>query len=85
MVPSCRDSKQAVINTISVDSWEAGARAVSEAGGKVLTEKNAIPGLGYTAYCRDTEGNVFGIFQADETAALAAAPAGAVQEKPTPS
>ena len=79
------DTKQAVINTISVDSWEAGARAVSEAGGKVLTEKNAIPGLGYTAYCRDTEGNVFGIFQADEKAARAAAPAGALQEKPTPS
>lgn len=76
------DRKQAVINTISVDSWEEGARAVSEAGGTVLMEKDAVPGQGYFAYCRDTEGNVFGIFQADPTAGQAAATAGAAQEKP---
>ena len=76
------DRKQAVINTISVDSWEEGARAVSEAGGKVLMEKDAVPGQGYFAYCSDTEGNVFGIFQADPTARQAAAPVGAAEEKP---
>ena len=76
------DRKQAVVNTISVDNWEEGARSVSEAGGTVITDKDAIPGLGYFAYCRDTEGNVFGIFQADPTAGQAAAPVGAAQEKP---
>ena len=74
-------TKQAVINTISVDKWEDGARAVSDAGGKVLSEKDAVPGQGYFAYCRDTEGNVFGIFEADPTA-KATAPVGAAQEKP---
>ncbi len=78
------DRKQAVINTISVDNWEEGARAVSEAGGTVLMEKDAVPGQGYFAYCRDTEGNVFGIFQADPTA-QAAAPVGAAEEKTKPS
>ena len=78
------DRKQAVINTISVDSWEEGARAVSEAGGKVLMDKDAIPGQGYFAYCHDTEGNVFGIFQADPTA-KATAPVGAAEEKKTQS
>ena len=78
------DHKQAVINTISVDNWEDGARAVSEAGGKVLMDKDAIPGQGYFAYCRDTEGNVFGIFQADSTA-QAAASVGAAEEKTKPS
>ena len=62
-------TKQAVINTISVDKWEKGAEAVKNAGGKVLQEKTAVPGQGYFAYCRDTEGNVFGIFEADATAA----------------
>jgi uncharacterized protein len=76
------DYKQAVINTISVDKWEAGAQAVSAAGGKVLMEKTPVPGQGYFAYCTDTEGNVFGIFEADPTAAQAAAPVGAGQEKP---
>ena len=75
------DTKQAVINTISVDTWEEGARAVSDAGGKVLTEKQAVPDQGYFAYCRDTEGNVFGIFEASPTAGRATAPAGATQER----
>ncbi|HKW70527.1 MAG TPA: VOC family protein [Candidatus Dormibacteraeota bacterium] len=63
------DHKQAVINTISVDKFEDGADAVKKAGGKVLMEKSAVPGQGYFAYCRDTEGNVFGIFENDPTAA----------------
>lgn len=72
------DHKQAVINMISVDKWEDGARAVKDAGGTVLQDKTPVPGQGYFAYCRDTEGNVFGIFQPDATAAAepAAAPAG---------
>jgi uncharacterized protein len=75
-------TQQAVINTISVDNWEKGAKAVSDAGGKVLSEKDAVPGQGYFAYCRDTEGNVFGIFEADSSAVQAAAPVGAAKETP---
>ena len=63
-----RSHNQAVINTISVDKWEAGAAAVKGAGGEVLQEKTAVPGQGYFAYCKDTEGNVFGIFESDPTA-----------------
>ena len=28
-------------------------------------EKTAVPGVGYFAYCKDTEGNVFGIIPGD--------------------
>ncbi|HEX9097842.1 MAG TPA: VOC family protein [Candidatus Dormibacteraeota bacterium] len=77
-----QDFKQPVINTISVDKWESGAQAVKDAGGTVLSEKDAIPGQGYFAYCRDTEGNVFGIFEANAAAAPATAPVGASQETP---
>ena len=62
------EQNQAVINTITVDKWEAGADAVKKAGGQVLQPKTPVPGQGYFAYCKDTEGNVFGIFEADPTA-----------------
>jgi hypothetical protein len=51
----------------------------------VLQDKTAIPGQGYFAYCRDTEGNVFGIFQADETAGQQTAGVGAGEAKPSQS
>jgi predicted enzyme related to lactoylglutathione lyase len=41
---------------------------VTAAGGKVLGPKTTIPGVGYHAYCQDTEGNVFGILQTDMSA-----------------
>ena len=37
-------------------------------GGKAVTPKTAIPGMGYFCYCQDTEGNLFGIMQSDPTA-----------------
>ena len=75
------DSKQAVINTISVDKWEEGAKAVADAGGTVLQGKTPVPGQGYFAYCKDTEGNVFGIFEADATAGQQPASVGSGQER----
>jgi uncharacterized protein len=75
------DRGQAVINTISVDRWEDGARAVTEAGGQLLMEKDAVPGQGYFAYCKDTEGNIFGIFEANPNAGQEQAPVTAGQEK----
>ena len=75
------ESKQPVINTISVDTWEAGASAVKDAGGSVLPEKTPVPGQGYFAYCRDTEGNLFGIFEANEKAGQETAPVGAGQQQ----
>jgi len=57
------DTKQAVINTISVDKWEDAAQAVRDAGGEVTMEKTEVPGIGWFAYCRDTEGNFFGILE----------------------
>lgn len=62
------DFKQAVINTIGVDDFEASAKAVRDAGGEVLMPKTPIPGVGWFAYCKDTEGNVFGIYKDDPAA-----------------
>ncbi len=35
----------------------------------VALPKMAVPGVGWLAYCKDTEGNIFGFMQSDETAA----------------
>jgi predicted enzyme related to lactoylglutathione lyase len=69
-ITSRSEHAQSVINSISVDRWEDGAQAVEKAGGRVLMEKTPIAGIGYFAYCRDTEGNVFGIVE-EEPAAMA--------------
>jgi predicted enzyme related to lactoylglutathione lyase len=41
---------------------------VRAAGGEVVSEPAAVPGMGWAAYVRDTEGNVVGLFQPDESA-----------------
>ncbi len=37
-------------------------------GGGESTGKQPIPGVGWLANCKDTEGNAFNLFQADESA-----------------
>ncbi len=41
---------------------------VKSAGGTMVDPKHAVPGVGWLAYCTDTEGNEFGIMQPDESA-----------------
>ena len=57
------------VNTIDVPSVEDYLARVESAGGKAVTKKITLPGVGYLAYCEDTEGNTFGIMQADTAAA----------------
>lgn len=52
-------------NTIGVDSVDNAVAAVLKAGGKNIMPKTPIPTVGYFAYCEDTEGNMFGVMQAD--------------------
>ena len=61
-------AEQSIINTIEVPSIDALMIKIRENGGTVLTPKMVIPGVGYTARCRDTEGNIFGILETDKTA-----------------
>jgi predicted enzyme related to lactoylglutathione lyase len=59
---------QPVVNTVSVDSVDDAVGAVEANGGSVMLPKMAVSGIGWLAYCRDTEGNMFGLMQADPTA-----------------
>jgi predicted enzyme related to lactoylglutathione lyase len=55
-------------NTIGVVSLDQAIATITKHAGKVVVPKMSIPGVGYLAYCSDTEGNVFGVMQADKTA-----------------
>jgi predicted enzyme related to lactoylglutathione lyase len=55
-------------NTLDVPSVDQAVASVAQHGGKNVMPKTAIPGVGYLAYCSDTEGNVFGLMQADKDA-----------------
>lgn len=57
-----------IIGVASLDDCLAQAQ---QAGAEVLLGKQAIPGVGYSAYLRDTEGNAIGIFQAADASAPA--------------
>ena len=57
-----------VANTVEVSSVDEYAASVQARGGKVIMPKSPIPGVGYLALCKDTEGNRFGIIQMDESA-----------------
>ena len=42
---------------------------VESCGGKVAQGKLPVPGMGWSAYVRDSEGNTIGLFQQDASAA----------------
>jgi predicted enzyme related to lactoylglutathione lyase len=62
------DTHPTTINTISVPSFEEATKRIREAGGQVLGPKMTVPSVGYMSYCKDTEGNIFGIMQTDPKA-----------------
>jgi predicted enzyme related to lactoylglutathione lyase len=50
-----------------VDDINAGAARVNELGGEA-GEAMPVPGMGWFAICKDTEGNEFGLWQSDRDA-----------------
>jgi predicted enzyme related to lactoylglutathione lyase len=51
---------------VGVGSVDDTIKRVQTAGGKVVTPKTPIPGMGAYARVADTEGNVIGLFQSHE-------------------
>ncbi len=52
-------------NTIDVPSIDDFSEKIQKGGGKVLSPKVPIAGIGYLAICQDPEGITFGIIQSD--------------------
>ncbi len=49
--------------TIVVPDIDAILKTILEKGGTMALDKMEIPGAGWLAYCKDTEGNIFGVMQ----------------------
>ncbi|MGC4054494.1 MAG: VOC family protein [Paludibaculum sp.] len=60
---------QGVVNTVDVKDLDASIATAVAGGGELTVPRMAIPGVGWLAYCKDPEGNLFGMMQADEKAA----------------
>jgi predicted enzyme related to lactoylglutathione lyase len=60
-----RDPRGNVYNTIDVPDVDRYTQKIESEGGKVVVPKMAVPGVGWLAYCTDTEGNIFGILASD--------------------
>ena len=56
------------VNTISVPSIDDYLKKIKENKGIIVVPKQAIPGIGWTAYFRDPEGNSFGLLEEDPEA-----------------
>ncbi|KKL04523.1 hypothetical protein LCGC14_2615220 [marine sediment metagenome] len=57
-----------IFNYIGVPSVDEFCKKIEKNGGEILIQKSPIPGIGYYAFFKDTEGNRLGIFEADESA-----------------
>jgi predicted enzyme related to lactoylglutathione lyase len=58
----------AYVCVVEVDSVDAYTAKAAAAGGSVCVPKMPIPGVGWLAYCNDTEGNIVGMMQHDPAA-----------------
>jgi hypothetical protein len=58
----------AYVCTMGVANLEESVNKVLKAGGSISLPKMAVKGIGWLSYCKDTEGNIFGMMQSDENA-----------------
>ena len=56
-----------MINTIDIPSIDEYIIKIQSNGGQILVSKTEIPGVGHYATCMDTEGNIFGIIQMNQS------------------
>lgn len=59
----------AFVCTVDVADLDAMVTKVTASGGSIALPKMAVPTVGWLAYGKDTEGNLFGMMQMDEKAA----------------
>ena len=62
------EDETSTVNTIDVPSIDEYIKKVENNGGSIIRPKMAVPGVGWMAYFKDPEGNIFGMMQSDPTA-----------------
>ena len=58
----------AYVCTVDVENLDASVQTAVNSGGQIALPKMPIPSMGWLAYCKDTEGNIFGMMQGDPNA-----------------
>jgi predicted enzyme related to lactoylglutathione lyase len=58
-----RENNATVTNVIGVGDIDSSVQAVKDAGGTIVMEKHEIPDVGWIAYFKDPESNLFGIIE----------------------
>ena len=61
--PSGGEPVNAFVCTVNVDNLDAYLGKVTGAGGSIALPKMQVPSVGWLAYVRDPEGNIFGMLQ----------------------
>lgn len=56
-----RHPSQPIVNSLAVDSVNEYCRKVVAAGGEIVVPKMAIGEIGFVSYCKDLDGNIFGL------------------------
>ncbi len=68
-LPENMAAMNAFVITIDVDSVDDCVANALQAGAVTAVPKTPVPGIGWLAYLKDPDGNVFGVMQADTEAA----------------
>jgi predicted enzyme related to lactoylglutathione lyase len=66
--PQSGDAVIAYVCTVDVPQIDAFTKKATDAGATIALPKMPIPGMGWLIYLKDTEGNIFGMMQADPSA-----------------
>jgi predicted enzyme related to lactoylglutathione lyase len=59
---------QPITNYVAVSSVDKAAVKVEKLGGTICKSRTAVPKMGYFIICEDTEGNMFALWEMDESA-----------------
>lgn len=66
--PPAQTGTNAFVCSVQVESFDRTAETVLQQGGQVALPKFAVPGRCWQGYFIDTDGNTFGLFEADAEA-----------------
>ena len=67
-MPKGGEPVSSFVCTIDVSSVDEYLKKIEGAGGTIALPKMAIPNMAWLAYCKDTDGNLFGIYEEDKNA-----------------
>ena len=68
-LPEPMAAVNAFVITIDVDDVDDCVAHAQTLGGSIALPKMAVPGIGWLAYAKDPDGNIFGMMQTDTAAA----------------